>query len=327
MQKISVAMCTFNGAEFLSKQLESIKQQTVSVHEMVVCDDGSSDETLAIVERFSKQVAFPVLVHRNPINLGSSKNFEQCMALCQGDIIFLCDQDDVWMPQKVEKTLAYLDENPGHEAVFSNATMIDQAGFPTGRTSFEQIEFTPEVQAKWKSEGSFDILIRGYVVTGATLAIRKSALSLVLPVPQIIPFLIHDGWIALILGSINKIGFLRETLIEYREHATQQVGLKGSEKHITMLNRIMRSREDKISRIKLKQENISKLTAYLLTLPIDDTCKQKMISRNNFYTMRVSLPQNRLLRVIPVFRSVINGDYKVQEGGKWWRPMLGDLFE
>lgn len=327
MQKISVAICTFNGAEFLSKQLESIKQQTVSIHEMVVCDDGSTDETLAIVERFGKQVAFPVQIHQNPINLGSSKNFEQCMALCQGDIIFLCDQDDVWMPQKVEKTIAYLVEHPNHEAVFSNATMIDQAGFPTGRTSFEQIEFTPEVQAKWKSGNSFDILMKGYVVTGATLAIRKSTLKRVLPVPQIIPYLIHDGWIALILSTFDQIGFLHETLIEYREHATQQVGLKGSEKHITLLNRIIRSREDKISRIKIKQEDISKLTAYLISLPINETCKQKMIARNNFYRMRASLPKNRLLRFIPVFCSALKGDYKVQEGGKWWRPMLGDLFE
>lgn len=61
MEKLSVALCTYNGAEFLSKQLESIKQQTMSIHEMVVCDDGSSDETLAILDRFSKQVAFPYM--------------------------------------------------------------------------------------------------------------------------------------------------------------------------------------------------------------------------------------------------------------------------
>ncbi|MFM6913357.1 MAG: glycosyltransferase, partial [Aquirufa sp.] len=157
MEKRSVALCTYNGAEFLSKQLESIKQQTMPIHEMVVCDDGSSDETLAILERFSKQVTFPVIVHRNPENLGSSKNFEQCLKLCQGDLIFLCDQDDVWMPEKVERIVQYLEEHPEHEAVFSNATMIDQAGFPTGKTSFEQIEFTNEVQSQWLQGDSFRI--------------------------------------------------------------------------------------------------------------------------------------------------------------------------
>jgi glycosyltransferase involved in cell wall biosynthesis len=327
MQKISVAMCTYNGAEFLSKQLESIKQQSMPIHELVVCDDGSSDETLAILERFSKQVAFSVQVHSNPQNLGSSKNFEKCMALCEGDLIFLCDQDDVWMPEKVEKIVAYLAAHPEQEAVFSNATMIDQAGFPTGKTSFEQIEFTPEMQEKWNSEGAFDILLRGYVVTGATLAIKKSALNLVLPVPEIIPDLIHDGWIALILSAHNKIGFIHDTLIEYREHATQQVGLKGSQKHITLIDRFLRKRDAKINRIKNKQNDILKLTEHLLPLPINELYKQKLIRRKEFYTMRATLPSCRILRIYPVVKFAMNGEYQAQEGGKWWRPMLGDLFE
>ena len=327
MEKRSVALCTYNGAEFLSKQLESIKQQTMPIHEMVVCDDGSSDETLAILDRFSKQVTFPVIVHRNPENLGSSKNFEQCLKLCQGDLIFLCDQDDVWMPEKVERIVQYLEEHPEHEAVFSNATMIDQAGFPTGKTSFEQIEFTSEMQTKWQNQEAFDILLNGYVVTGATLAIRKAVLTTVLPVPTIIPELIHDGWIALILSASNKIGFINEALIQYREHSTQQVGLKGGEQHITLLTRILRPRAEKMEKIKQKQADIQQLTSYLLRLSINDSCKKKLSDRNAFYTMRASLPKNRILRVYPVLKFALKGYYKKQEGGKWWRPILGDLFE
>jgi hypothetical protein len=249
------------------------------------------------------------------------------MALCQGDLIFLCDQDDVWMPEKVEKIVNYLAENPDKEAVFSNATMIDQAGFPTGKTSFEQIEFTAEVQTKWRNAGAFDILLKGYVVTGATLAIRKSALTLVLPVPQIYPDLIHDGWIALILSSYNKIGFITDPLIEYREHSTQQVGLKGRQKQISLLDRVFRKRDDKIIRIKKKQNDLSKLTEHLLSLPLNETCKQKLIARNDFYKMRANLPACRLLRIHQVYKFTTNGEYKAQEGGKWWRPMLGDIFE
>jgi glycosyltransferase involved in cell wall biosynthesis len=102
MESISVALCTYNGEEFLPKQLDSIKQQTCQVHELIVCDDGSRDATLTILEKFKDSVPFPVHIHQNSSNLGSSKNFEQCLQKCSGEIIFLCDQDDVWMPNKVE---------------------------------------------------------------------------------------------------------------------------------------------------------------------------------------------------------------------------------
>jgi glycosyltransferase involved in cell wall biosynthesis len=328
MQKISVALCTFNGAEFLSKQLESIKQQTSPIHELVVCDDGSSDETLAIIERFSKQVAFSVHVHRNPINLGSSKNFEQCMAMCQGDLIFLCDQDDVWMPEKVEKIVNYLVENPEKEAVFSNATMIDQAGFPTGKTSFEQIEFTPEVQNLWQQGGSFRILLKGYVVTGAALAIKKKALTKIGAVPNITKELIHDGWIALNLSMANQIGFINTCLIQYREHSNQQVGFKSKPAHVSLLQRFTRSREEKLCTLRKKADIAHALLKHFEEeKETNAEITTALLRREAFYRMRANLPANRLLRFIPVLTHGFKGSYQLEEGGKWWRPLLGDLFE
>lgn len=328
MEKISVAMCTFNGAEFLSKQLESIKQQTMPIHELVVCDDGSSDETLAIIDRFSKQVGFPIQIHRNPINLGSSKNFEQCMALCQGDLIFLCDQDDVWMPEKVERIVAYLAAHPEQEAVFSNATMIDQAGFPTGKTSFEQIEFTPEVQAKWLAGESFRILLKGYVVTGAALAVKKRALSKIGAVPNITKELIHDGWIALNLSMANQIGFINTCLIQYREHSNQQVGFKSKPARVSLLQRFTRHREEKLGTLRKKADIAHALLKHFEEEKgVNPEITTALIRREAFYRMRANLPANRLLRFLPVLNHALNGSYRLEEGGKWWRPLLGDLFE
>ncbi len=328
MQKLTVALCTYNGAEFLSKQLESIKQQTMPIHEMVVCDDGSSDETLAILERFSKQVSFPVFVHRNPENLGSSKNFEQCLRLCQGDLIFLCDQDDVWMPEKVERIVNYLTEHPEHEAVFSNATMIDQAGFPTGKTSFEQIEFTADVQDKRNAGGSFRILLKGYIVTGAALAIKKQALERISPVPIITPELIHDGWIALNLSIHNKIGFIKDCLIAYREHSNQQVGLKSKPERVSLVKRFTRSREEKLKGLRKKAEISHALLTYFEGKPeIAQSVLPDLQARESFYRMRANLPGNRFARIIPVMQYALRGAYQLEEGGKWWRPILGDLVE
>ena len=72
---ISVALCTYNGERFLDQQLASIKNQSSPVHELVICDDGSTDRTFEIIEAFQKSVEFPVVLHKNPTNLGSSKNF------------------------------------------------------------------------------------------------------------------------------------------------------------------------------------------------------------------------------------------------------------
>ena len=108
---ISVALCTYNGAKYLGEQLESILNQTRSVNEIVICDDRSTDATADIVKAFQDKAPFPIYFYRNDSQLGSTKNFEKCLQLCQGDIIFLCDQDDSWMPEKVEKLVDYLEKN------------------------------------------------------------------------------------------------------------------------------------------------------------------------------------------------------------------------
>src|SRR6266436_7212118 len=99
--RISVAMCTYNGARFLPRQLESIATQTRLPDELVVCDDGSSDESVAIVRWFANSAPFTVRLEINERNLGSTKNFGKAIGLCEGDIIALADQDDVWKPLKL----------------------------------------------------------------------------------------------------------------------------------------------------------------------------------------------------------------------------------
>ncbi|HEV7379220.1 MAG TPA: glycosyltransferase, partial [Dyadobacter sp.] len=146
---ISVAMCTYNGAKYLPQQLESIANQTIPVGELVVCDDGSTDNTIEVIKSFAATSSFPIAIHSNIRNLGSTKNFEKCLNLCQGEIIFLCDQDDKWREDKVEKQLAYLNAHPEKDAVFSDAMMIDNDSKPVGRTIWEEIEFNTVMQKKW----------------------------------------------------------------------------------------------------------------------------------------------------------------------------------
>src|SRR6266542_888200 len=109
--KISVAIGTYNGEKFLNVQLESILQQTIPVHEIIVCDDHSGDDTINILREF--EVSYPSLlkIFANEKNLGVVKNFEKAISLCTGNIIFLADQDDVWNNNKVESVLNFFRNN------------------------------------------------------------------------------------------------------------------------------------------------------------------------------------------------------------------------
>ncbi len=326
--KISVALCTYNGEQFLKEQLDSIVQQTVSVDEIVICDDGSTDGTRELIAAYQKSCAIAIRFFQNHTNLGSTKNFEHCVKLCKGDYIFLADQDDLWKKEKVASIIELFEQNEQWKAIFSNAQIIDQTGQPTGKTSFEEIEFTEELQAKWKAGKAFEILLKGYVVTGATLAIKKEIIDTVFPTPNLIKELIHDGWIALYLSIFNQIGFTNSCLIDYRTHASQQVGFGKKGKKITLLDRIKRDRTEKLARILPHVKNSAALSDYFSTLDgIPVQILDLLKERKEHFAFRHHLSSNRLLRFLPIIGHVVSGAYARQEVGKWWHTVLGDLVE
>jgi glycosyltransferase involved in cell wall biosynthesis len=99
---VSVALCTYNGARFLDEQLASLAAQTWRPLELVVCDDRSTDSTLAILAKFASTASFPVRIVQNGAWLGYKSNFKKAACLCQGELITFCDQDDIWLPTKLE---------------------------------------------------------------------------------------------------------------------------------------------------------------------------------------------------------------------------------
>jgi glycosyltransferase involved in cell wall biosynthesis len=123
--KTSVAMCTYNGEKYIKIQLESILNQILPIDEIVICDDGSNDKTIAIIEQFQFEYPNKIFLYKNPVNLGSNKNFEKAITICNGDYIFLSDQDDLWKETKVEKIIQHFSENEYLEGVFSNADLIN----------------------------------------------------------------------------------------------------------------------------------------------------------------------------------------------------------
>jgi hypothetical protein len=218
--KISVAMCTYNGAQFLPAQLESIVAQSRRPDEIVICDDGSTDETVSVIKQFADT---PVVVHRNEQTLGSVKNFEKTINLCTGDVIALSDQDDVWREDKLQSFEAAFNRRPNAGLVFSDAEIVDEKLNSLGRRMWHEVGFDAHKQKLIAHGRSLEVLITGWTVTGATMAFRSEYRKLSLPIPTNIQ-MIHDGWIALTVASVADVVALEEPLIKYRQHERQQVG-------------------------------------------------------------------------------------------------------
>lgn len=224
--KLSVALCTYNGEKFIEQQINSILNQSISIDEIVICDDQSTDKTVELLKKLQSEHKAIIIVE-NETNLRSTKNFEKAISLCTGDFIFLSDQDDVWNAQKVEKTLAIFKENPTAEGVFSNANLIDEDNSVfTDKTIWDSVFFLENELNK--PIDFFDIIAKnGNVVTGATLCIKKEIKSFIIPFSE---ENLHDEWIATLLALRKTLFYSKENLISYRIHNNQQVGMKNLNK-------------------------------------------------------------------------------------------------
>lgn len=250
--RISVAMCTFNGGLYLQEQLESIALQTRLPCELVVCDDRSTDDTLAIVKRFQSEAPFAVKIILNSQRLGSTRNFDQAIGLARGSLIALCDQDDRWASSKLERLSAVLTEDPFLGGAFSDASLIDGDGRQTGQQLFARHKFTTAKQREFLCCPTATLL-KHDVVTGATLMFRASIRRYCSPIPA---SWVHDGWLAWMIALHSRLGLIAEPLIDYRIHARQQLGVNSpirrdgsAETRRQFYKRVARQFEDLLQRL------------------------------------------------------------------------------
>jgi glycosyltransferase involved in cell wall biosynthesis len=220
---ISVVLCTYNGERFLKQQLDSIAGQTLLPDEIIVCDDGSADSTLEQVKRFALTAPFAVSIYRNERQLGSTANFDQGLAKAKGELIALCDQDDVWEPQKLER-LSEAMADPEVGGVFTDATLIDAEGRALPESLWQRAGFTPSRRTAFERD-PMGVLLRQDVATGATMMVRARLRMMYERIPAV---WVHDGWLAWMLllheAETGRLRPIEEKLTRYRIHASQQTG-------------------------------------------------------------------------------------------------------
>ena len=223
--RISIAMTTYNSERFVAQQLESFERQVRLPDELVVSDDASSDSTVDVVRDFAKRASFPVRLCVNQDNLGVSKNFEQAINKCDGDLIFLSDSDDYWYPRKLEFMEQALNEVKRAGIAVCDADLVNERLEPLGHTSWEVLErFFPDGRlSRQLAEGNafhFRMPVRG-----CCMAFRSKFRELVLPLPSGGKFQRcgHDYIIVrtIICSGAAGAALLPVPLLAYRRHSGQ----------------------------------------------------------------------------------------------------------
>jgi len=317
--KISIAMCTYNGAEFLPAQWESILAQSRKPDEIVVCDDGSSDQTRSLLEPLAKESSIPVTLRFNETNLGSVKNFEQAIRLCSGEIIALSDQDDVWRSDKLQLIEDAFTKHPAAGLVFSDAEIVNEDLEPLGRRIWTEVCFDPHKQKLIARGRALEVLMTGWTVTGATMAFRSEFANLSLPIPEEIA-MIHDGWIALTIAAVAEVVAIDEPLIKYRQHGGQQIGapsrpeLKAQPRGVQAIETAFRRRNNSADLHKTLETLEERLSAHAR---VYETRKAlAFVSDYAFHlNVRANLPQRRLNRLPRILRELLTLRYHEYANG------------
>lgn len=210
MQTISIVMATYNGAKYIAEQLDSIILQSVKPDEMIIVDDGSTDETISILERYSYNYSW-IKVFKNNKNLGVVKTFERAISLTKCDLIFFADQDDVWFKNKIEGLISNLGDN---WLVYSDSIVTDEFLNEIHASSLQHFE-----SGRRFSE-PFDYLL-GNNVTGCTMLINRKILEHALPFPDL-QIMYHDHYLAIVAVMYNKLSKYSHPLMYYRQHSFNQ---------------------------------------------------------------------------------------------------------
>lgn len=216
--RISVVMATYNGAAFLEAQLLSILSGSRPPDEIIIVDDGSTDETVSIAERFMRTYpACAFSISRNAVNIGASATFMRSISSSSGDIVLLCDQDDVWHEEKIATMEEVFARQPSLTMAYSDGEIVDNSGEPTGTTIFStrskaHLELGPD---RDPLEVACNPDIKGctMAVTGPFVRNLASVTA-----NEALGYWGHDHWIALFAYGVKEVRAVNASLLQHRFH-------------------------------------------------------------------------------------------------------------
>ncbi len=232
-EKIDILMATYNGEKYLKEQIESILNQTYKNIRLIISDDASKDSTPKILEEYRKKDS-RIEIYLNKENRGVVKNIEFLLNKVENEFYMLSDQDDVWLPIKVEKSIETLKKQDA-DLVFGDLRVVDK-NLETMHESFAKYMLLERKINKFINTDRINYLYN--CVTGCTLLSKKEFIKDILPLPVISKYMIHDHWIGLIVSLNGKLAYMPEQYILYRQHGNNEVGTKKVSHEMTDINEV-----------------------------------------------------------------------------------------
>jgi hypothetical protein len=306
--RISVTLCTYNGERFLAQQLASMATQTRLPDELVVCDDRSTDGTVSIVREFAASAPFPVRIFENERNLGFAANFERAIRLCEGNLIALSDQDDIWYPLRLQRSEQEFTAHPEAGLVFSDADVIDDNNELAGPTLWRRLGFAGK-RARDLLAGHYVLLAKHRFVTGATVMFRAGLRDRCLPIAA---GWIHDEWMALVAAAFSDLRPIDQPLIRYRVHGSQQVGFRNKLEQRTLG---MSPSQRHWGRLAESVKDLERVCDALSAMVLDPRRPVLPVYQDHlqFLSFRANLPVHRAARLGPILTRY--PQYRVHSSG------------
>lgn len=324
---ISVALCTHNGARYLGEQVRSICAQSLPPGEIVLSDDASTDGSVSLVRDTLQQcllerpgLSIELRVMENRPALRVTKNFEQAVRACRGELIALSDQDDVWAPDRLARMSAEFERQPQLLLLHSDARLVGPQLEDLGQTLFYALEVTPSELRRIHDGSAFDVYLRRNLVTGAATMFRRSLVEPAVPFPE---GWVHDEWLGIIAAAIGKVDVLEAPLIDYRQHGGNQIGAQR-DSFAGKVRKALATRGDThVQRARRAEQLLARLEA--LGGAVKDATREKVHGKLAHQRFRAELPPSRLARVLPVLREAATGRYELY--GRGFRGIVRDLLE
>lgn len=307
-----IAMCTCNGAAYLDEQLRSLVNQTRLPVHIVVGDDNSDDGTWQILNAWAEAVrsekGIRVTLLRNESRLGVTRNFQRAIEAVDADIVFLADQDDIWIPNKIEVLASHLEHDENILLVHSDALLIDRNGESLERSLFEALHLTVTDRELVQQQRFFEVYCRRNLVTGTTAAFRRQLLELALPFPV---DWIHDEWLAACAASWKNVAMLSDQLTLYRQHGLNAIGVPTGRLSwiVNYARRVMRTPRDeyfdrKLSRLGVLRERLNRRD-----LARGDALELVEQAESHF-ARRKAFRRNPVCRVVSIIREARTNGYR-----------------
>jgi glycosyltransferase involved in cell wall biosynthesis len=278
---VSVVMGTYNGALFLEEQLDSVLAQSYPSLEIIAIDDGSTDNTVAILKEYAARDP-RITVYVNEQNLGYVRNFEKGCSLSSGEYIALCDQDDYWLPDKVEKMVHAIGNYP---MVYCDSMLCDEKLNDIGRNISHLVHYQ-------NFDDCRQLCVFSRMYGHATLITRflfEKARPFVKEVS-------HDGWLAYHATLYGGIYYLPEALVKYRQHAKNVYGVVGRKRKKPTPEARAQQKERELRNIRIR------INAFYNACPVS-LRPQKELLRALVETYRNFSPWNDIRRMVLFFRN------------------------